>query len=90
VDDEVRARVAELYGRGARTEDVLEFLRGAGCGVIDCIKTVARYEGLTLRDAKRKVHFSRAWSDMRATHDALHDVAEEALCRLAEEGRGPP
>jgi hypothetical protein len=59
-------------------EDAITFLRLHGSSIIDTIKFLKAERSLSLDEAKRRVHTSPAWADLRADHDRLHDVIEAA------------
>jgi ribosomal protein L7/L12 len=64
---------------GADTDDVLAFLREKGCYKLQSIKVLREVEGISLGEAKERVHLSRTWADTREADDKLHEVAERAL-----------
>lgn len=63
---------------GANWEGTLVVLRRLGASPILCIKIVHDVRGISLGEAKEFVHFSEAWADVRATHEALHADVEIA------------
>lgn len=72
-------RAAELWRDGARWDAVVATLRTEGFSKIDCIKATAELLRLPLDDAKRLVHNSAAWADVRQRDDAWHEtIAAEA------------
>jgi ribosomal protein L7/L12 len=50
---------------GASLDDVIASLRDQGANKIDCIAVIRCVYGLGLQEAKRAVHFSPAWSDVK-------------------------
>jgi ribosomal protein L7/L12 len=72
--DAARASIAS----GANWEETLVELRRRGASLILCIKIVRDVRGISLGEAKKFVHFSEAWADVRATHEALHANSEVA------------
>ena len=73
--DEARRRL----GSGQDLQDVPRFLRASGCSMTDSIKATMRLTGASLAQAKRTVHTSEAWSDLRGAHDEFHRALEESL-----------
>ena len=66
-------------------EGVLLLLRRSGCHKIDSIKTLIALKGMNLVDAKRTVHLSKTWADMRQQDDELAAALIDELIRGAEE-----
>lgn len=73
-------------GPQADVEQILGYLQSEGLAIIDAIKAVMQLRGIGLGEAKRLVHFSQAYADQRAAHEASHDELAEALspARLAD------
>jgi hypothetical protein len=46
-----------------------------------------RLENIDLGEAKRIVHFSETWADLRAENEELHERAENAARELEAETR---
>ena len=63
-------------------EHVLAQLRTEGFSPIESIKVTRVVLRVSLGEAKRIVHQSRAWEDARESFDQLHDVAEAAAADL--------
>ncbi len=63
-------------------EQVLAQLRAEGFSPIESIKVTRAVLHVSLGEAKRIVHQSRAWEDARDGFDQLHDVAEAAAAEL--------
>lgn len=63
-------------------EQVLAQLRAEGFSPIESIKVTRAVLHVSLGEAKRIVHQSRAWADAREGFDQLHDVAEAAAADL--------
>ena len=63
-------------------EQVLAQLRAEGFSPIESIKVTRAVLHVSLGEAKRIVHQSRAWEDAREGFDQLHDVAEAAAADL--------
>ena len=75
---DVTDRAATLWQTGERWDAILGALRAEGFSKVDCIKATVQQLRLPLADAKRVVHDSAAWADVRE-----HD--DEMLDRLASE-----
>jgi hypothetical protein len=67
------------YAAGEKIEELIEFLRSAGCSKIDSIAVIAVGCGIGLAKAKEAVHFSPVWTDARASDDKFHEVIEGAM-----------
>jgi hypothetical protein len=75
---DVTDRAATLWQAGERWDAILGALRAEGFSKVDCIKATVQQLRLPLADAKRVVHDSAAWADVRERDD-------EVLDRLARE-----
>ena len=71
---------------GASHEDLIRYLRDAGCWKIDSIAILVSSCGIDLGKAKELVHCSPTWSDRGEADDAFHAIAEEAG-RMWERGK---
>jgi hypothetical protein len=77
--EEALEREATLVGKGKSIDSVLTDLRTDGFSVIDCIRVVMELQSCALPDAKRIVHESAAWADLRNAHEAAHaELARKA------------
>ena len=65
----VTERAATLWQAGERWDAILGALRAEGFSKIDCIKATVDQLRLPLGDAKRIVHDSAAWADVRDRDD---------------------
>ncbi|MFK0114072.1 hypothetical protein [Streptomyces sp. NPDC091217] len=72
---ELRPKLSEGMG----VEDVLEYLKGHGFSQIACIRAVSDLGICPAVEAKRLVHYSRAWSSTREQNEALHEGLAEEL-----------
>jgi ribosomal protein L7/L12 len=63
-------------------ERVLAQLRADGFSPIDSIKITRAVLRVSLGEAKRIVHMSRAWADCRADFDQVHDTVASSLGNL--------
>jgi hypothetical protein len=64
---------------GATMDQAIDELRLADASVIDCIKAVHTVRACDLGEAKRMVHCSPAWEELRKPHDSFHDDLEWSL-----------
>ena len=54
-------------------ERVLQYLRQGGCTKVDSMRVIVELKDLTLDDAKRIVHFSKTWEDIRNRDEEWHE-----------------
>ena len=77
-------RAARLWQAGERWDAILGALRDEGYSKIDCIRATVDHLRLPLADAKRIVHESAVWADVRQRDDEWQQrVAREAGAALA-------
>jgi hypothetical protein len=69
---------------GASVDDVLITLKGVGFSQVDCIRAVVDLGLCDLGDAKRLVHFSRAWEPERERNEQFHADLEKAFREMPE------
>ncbi|MFJ8441347.1 hypothetical protein [Kitasatospora griseola] len=67
---EARCRLAA----GTDVEELLEWLKELGFHQVDCIFAVIQLELAPQSEAKRLVHYSRAWSTTRKQSEELHEA----------------
>jgi hypothetical protein len=72
-------RATALWNEGYQWEDLVAALRAAGFTKIDCIRVAIDLLRLPLSEAKRLIHLSPAWSDVRTRDDAFHALAAAAV-----------
>lgn len=68
-----------LAASGLSQTEVIARMRKAGIRIGVSIELMARFYNMPHHKAKEMVHFSDAWSDMRANNDELHETAFAAL-----------
>jgi hypothetical protein len=78
----IQTEDAERLGRESLAsdhtiEEVLVIWRERGLSIVHSIQCLAHVTGMSLGEAKKTVHCSHAWSDMRPEHDRLHDELEK-------------
>ncbi len=59
-------------------DTVLAQLRKEGFSQVQSIKATAERLGVPLAEAKRIVHTSAAWADVRPENDSFHQALDEA------------
>jgi ribosomal protein L7/L12 len=62
-----------LLKKSQSVEEVLSYFRSQGANKIDCISILKRLTSISQGDAKRVVHFSAAWADVKEADDAFHE-----------------
>lgn len=77
-------RAAVLWNRGDRWDAILATLRAEGFSKVDCIKATVDLLRLPLGEAKRVVHDSETWADVRDRDDEW----QENLVAELEAGSG--
>ena len=70
---------------GKTTDDALAELRASGASIMECIFAVQRFRRCDLGEAKKIVHFSPAWADMREQQDRFHAELEQAAQEITDE-----
>lgn len=78
LDPALVAFAQEAIADNEDNETILAALRARGVNVIDSIRLLKKVRGLSLQEAKKEVHFSRAWSDMRESFDQFHEELFDA------------
>jgi hypothetical protein len=71
---EATQRAAALWAEGQRWDTVLQTLRAEGYSKTDWIRASADVLRLPLSDAKRLVHGSDVWRDVRDADEQWHDA----------------
>ena len=74
-----------LYETGTDIETILMELRKVGCSPIQSMWVICQIQQISLEEAKRTVHFSKAWADMRDEHNKLHAGLEESLLHIQQD-----
>lgn len=80
------ARAEALWQQGTDFEDLVAALRAEGHSKVDTISATSKLLRIPLAEAKRLVHFSSAWSDLREPHERFHNIIEA----VAASERGSP
>jgi ribosomal protein L7/L12 len=71
-------RASELLTELGLWDTVLERLGAEGFSQVQSVKATVERLGVPLAEAKRIVHLSPAWEDVRPTNDRLHRSLDEA------------
>jgi hypothetical protein len=72
-----------VAGNGAE-EELVACLRAEGCDKIGSIVVLREVLNIDLGEAKRLVHCSPTWADVRQWDDEFHDQLFEAVTRHGE------
>lgn len=75
-----------MQAAGSEMDEILEALRDRSPSIIQSIKVLRDVLGIPLPDAKRLVHRSRVWSDMRDSFSEVHEAAETEYAERTSEG----
>ena len=75
---DLSSELRELLGGGASLDIALSQLRANGTSIVESIISVRSVRGCDLAEAKRLVHLSPAWADVRALNDQFHAELEAA------------
>jgi ribosomal protein L7/L12 len=91
MERDVVAPAREMLSNGHDIEAVVASLKQRGCSILESIKVVREITGSSLGDAKRVVHFSQAWAELRGAHENLHATLEATVAQeeTISTGRGP-
>lgn len=74
------ARARELCDESLDWEAVMSVLRGEGFSKTDCIRATIEAHKVSLGEAKRLVHESKTWSDLRESDNCLIDkIVDDAV-----------
>ncbi|WP_417378283.1 hypothetical protein [Gimesia sp.] len=69
----------QIARESSSTEAALEKLQRAGAGPIEAIKALRAGRGLSLAEAKERLHQSPAWSTEARNAELLHEALWKAL-----------
>jgi hypothetical protein len=72
-------------GDGKTLDAALTELRAEGVSIFESILAVEKIHKCGLADAKKAVHFSPAWADMRIGNEKLHQELEEIAKQITDE-----
>jgi ribosomal protein L7/L12 len=77
--DKIVVEAAESFRASGAIEPAIRHMRESGLNPLDCMKAVMSIQGVGLGEAKRIVHFSDTWSDIRADQEELQRVLAEEV-----------
>jgi SOS response regulatory protein OraA/RecX len=83
--DKAIAECRDRLRNGAGVEEILAVLREHGVSKTFSIRAMAELEVADLASAKKIVHFSQTWADVRAGDEEFHETLGEI-----EQYEGPP
>ena len=83
---DLSSELRELLGSGASLDTALSQLRASGASIVESIISVRSVRRCDLAEAKRLVHLSRAWEDVRGLNDQLHAELEAAANEYERDG----
>lgn len=69
----MRNKCEKLIQDGANIEDLLEYMRRTGLSIVESMALLIQLKDMSLVEAKRVVHHSATWADLRDAHDQFHD-----------------
>lgn len=69
----------EMLTQGCDLEEILSFLRQNGCSKVYSIRMLTKLKGINLQEAKRIVHFSKTWEDVREEDEEFHDRIQREI-----------
>jgi hypothetical protein len=75
---DLSSELRELLRGGASLDTALSQLRANGASIVESIVSIRSVRGCDLVEAKRLVHLSPAWADVRALNDQFHAELEAA------------
>jgi hypothetical protein len=75
----------KLQKLGGTTEDILGLYRRSGLSILESMQFLTKLTNVSLAEAKRIVHFSETWSDIRADHDRFDSAVEDAVGSVKRE-----
>ena len=86
----LREPVSQLIRQGKSIDEVLMFLREQGCSKIDSMWLLEDVAGMTDCEAKKAVHFSAAWNDVRDRDEQFQEELIKETKKLGHERRDGP
>ena len=75
---EIVERMRSLKESGMDRERLIGEMRGAGLHIVECMKLMREFYGMDHGEAKRIVHCSDAWTDVREPAERLHESLIQA------------
>ncbi len=75
-----------LLERGATHEELIALLKERGLSRVESIRVLAVVARLPIREAKERVHFSRAWRAEMTAAEEFHGLMERTIDEPEEPG----
>lgn len=75
--EQIRTEGRKLANGGASIEQVIAYLRTSGCSKALSIALIADVRGCEMNEAKRLVHFSPTWADVKESDEEWQDRIDE-------------
>jgi ribosomal protein L7/L12 len=69
----------EMLSGGRGVDAILSFLRANECSKVESIRLLMAVTGWPLGEAKRRVHSSPVWDDVRERDEEFHASLEDSL-----------
>ncbi len=83
----LKRRCQESLRTGAGVDNALVIMRRAGQSQIASISLLMELTGMSLADAKRAVHTSPAWADLRGPAENLQEQLEQTAKQQSKRDR---
>lgn len=64
---------SKMLQGGASQYEVIAFLRDNGASILESISILTRTANISLAEAKKTVHFSQTWTDVRESAEQMWD-----------------
>jgi ribosomal protein L7/L12 len=71
---ELVEKVQHMLATGTSIEDILSFLRQSGCSKVESIVVIKETNAISLAEAKKIIHYSKAWEDTRERDETFQDT----------------
>lgn len=85
VNKETLENCKRILGAHNNIEYVLMYLKEKGYSIIESMIMLTELQGLDLGEAKKLVHFSETWSDVRERNEEFHKSILKALEKELEQ-----
>ncbi len=84
------AECQQQIAAGRTREQIVAFLLEQGCSKLNSIAVIASAFEIGLAEAKKLVHLSEAWSDVRERDDRFHAALESAFTMTEKKSTDSP
>lgn len=75
----IKNRCQKMLDDGCDLEEVLLYIKRKGFSKVESIKFIAELNKLDLNNAKKIIHFSKVWKEVRQRDEKFHDELDEDL-----------